>query len=328
MEKVDINLIRFDFDLTFAVVLMNSDGTIYHRYGGRDREDADEYLGMPSLVRIMKETLRDHAEYMRKPSPPKRKPPRTINDIPAWRSRPQKPNCVHCHMVHEAERAQAQKDGVWSRDRIWMYPMPSRLGLAVDREDQTLITKVDPGSAAGEAKLRAGDRLVRIDGVRVRTLLDLQWALDLSTGSSLDIEYERAGKIENAKLKLRSGWKQGGPLDLSWRASMWGISPQPGFGGKKLTPSELKQAGLPEDIFAFRIGYIVDWGEKAYLGDNVKKAGIQKGDIVLSTNGESDFTSELHWQAWFRLSLKPGSKIPLEVWRAGKRVKLTLPVIE
>jgi serine protease Do len=328
MEKVDINLIRFDFDLTFAVVIMNADGTIYRRYGGRDHDDADGYLGMESLVRALKETLQDHVEYSKKPSPPKRAPVRTINDIPAWRSRTQKPNCVHCHMIHEAERAQAQKDGRWSRDRIWLYPMPGRLGIEVDADDQASVKKIEPKSPAAEAKLRAGDRLVRIDGVRVRTLLDIQWALELSSGSSMEVEFERAGKTESAKLKLKAGWKQGGPLDLSWRASMWGLSPQPGFGGKKLTPAELKQAGLPEDGFAFRVNYIVDWGDKAHLGRNVKQAGVQKGDIVLSTNGETDFVSELHWQAWFRLTLKSGSKVPLEVWRAGKRVTLTLPVVE
>jgi len=328
MEKVDINLIRFDFDLTFAVVLMNADGTIYHRYGGRDYEDADEYLGIKSLVQIMKDTLKDHAEYAKKPAPPKKKPKKTINDIPAWTSRPQKPNCVHCHMINEAERSQAQKEGKWSRDKIWMYPLPDRLGITVDVEDQTLVKAVEKKSAAADAKVRVGDRIVTLDGSRVRTLHDIQWMLEAANASSLDLEVSRGGSTESVKVKLASGWREGGPLDLSWRASMWGISPQPGFGGKKMTPTELKQAGLPDDFFAFKIGYIVDWGDKAHLGKNVKQAGLQKGDVVLSTNGESKFESELHWQAWFRLTLKAGAKVPIEVWRAGKRVKLTLPVID
>ena len=33
MAGVDLALYRFDYDLTFAALLMNADGTIYHTYG-------------------------------------------------------------------------------------------------------------------------------------------------------------------------------------------------------------------------------------------------------------------------------------------------------
>jgi hypothetical protein len=330
MEKIDINLFRFDYDLTFAVMLMNADGTVYHRYGGRDHTDAMSHLGMASLVKLMKETLGDHEEYSKKPRPPVAQPRKTIGDIPTWAARPKKPACVHCHMVHEAERSFAQKQNTWSSDDIWLFPLPERVGLAVDAVDQALVTKVADRSAADAAGIKAGDRLVRIGQTSIRSLLDIQWALDRAPKSkaTLPVELIRGSDKKSIDVKLADGWKTATALELSWRPSMWGLRPAPGFGGKRLSKEELKKEGLPENSFAFRIGYIVDWGDQAHLGKNVKGAGLRKGDIVVSVQGKSDFVSEMHFQAWFRLTFKAGSKVPVEILRGGRPQTIALPVVE
>ena len=48
MAGVDLSMFRFDFDLTFAVLLMNADGTIYHTFAGRDWTHADSHLDRPA----------------------------------------------------------------------------------------------------------------------------------------------------------------------------------------------------------------------------------------------------------------------------------------
>jgi hypothetical protein len=326
MDGIDLNRFVFDYDLTFAALLMNADGTVYHRFGGRDYKSADTYLSMPALVKLMKETLSEHAEYQKKPSPPKGKPKRTINDIPAFAKKP-KPKCVHCHMVNDSERSTAQQKNQWSKDDIWLWPLPDRVGFKVDPADPAVVLEVSKGSAADQAGVKKGDRLAKFGSMVPRSLHDYQFVLEFAPKESATIPFEIDGG-KKGDLKLKKGWRAGDPLDLSWRPSMWGLSPQTGFGGKRLTPDELKKEGLPEDAFAFRVGYIVDWGDKAYLGKNVKGAGIQKGDIVLSVEGKNDFFNEMHFQTWFRLTLRPGMKVKVELLRGGKRQTAMLPVVE
>ena len=129
-------------------------------------------------------------------------------------------------------------------------------------------------------------------------------------------------------LKLAGGWKEATPLVFSWRPSKWPLSPKPGFGGAELSPRELKAAGLPEDAFAFRIGYVVTWGPNAHTGRNARKAGLRKGDIIVSVAGKDDFENHEHFHAWFRLTQKPGTEIPVVRLRAGKRETVLLPVVE
>jgi hypothetical protein len=334
MAGVDLRTYTFDYDLTFAVLLMNADGTIYHRYGSRDHHSATSRLSMASLVRVMKETLEDHAAYQRKPSPPPALPPRTIEEIPSMARKLQKEkvNCFHCHMVNDAEREHAKEEKRWSREAvIGMWPLPDRVGLTLDRDDQTLVRAVAPASPAGAARIKAGDRLVRLGGARVLTHADVQWVLDGVSGDAASIPFESLREEDMmllGELKLEKGWKIPSPLDFSWRPSKWPLDPKPGFGGRKLGKDDLEALGLPPGAFAVKIGYIVDWGNEAHTGRNARKAGLKEGDILLAAGGKSDFDSEAHFQSWFRFTQKAGTTIELEVLRDGKRMQVKLPVVE
>jgi hypothetical protein len=109
---------------------------------------------------------------------------------------------------------------------------------------------------------------------------------------------------------------------------MWATSPKPGFGGGALEKAELKKLGLAEDAFAFRVRYLVTWGNDAYTGRNAMKAGIRKGDVVVSIDGKNDFESVRHYHSWFRLTRKIGSNASFEIIRKGNRKTILLPVIE
>lgn len=331
MSGIDLSVYKFDFDLTFAVLFMNADGTIYHHYGGRDWADSMSRQSMKSLVRVMKETREDHAAYMGAPNPPKAAAKRTIEDIAPYNERlkNRKDSCVHCHMVYEAEREAARASKTWKLEEIWKHPLPDNSGLVLDRDDQTLLVAVPPGMSAGKAGLKKGDRIVSLDGRRIRSQADISWMFHNApySGATFTIEYERGGEIKTSKLVLEDGWKVSSPLDYSWRSYKWGLRPNPGFGGPELTDDEKQKAGLKKDSFAMKVNYIIDWGEHPEDGKNAAKAGLKKGDILLSAGGKADFENGAHFQTWYRLTRKPGTTVELVVLRSGKTVRISMDVI-
>ena len=333
LAGVDLSVFRFDYDLTFAALLMNPDGTIYHVFAGRDAEEATSHLTEENLVRTLGETLPEHEAYSRNPSPPKAAPPRRIEELPKWAKRAKEgkaPDCFHCHMVFDAEHEDLVDRKRWDRDLLWRWPDPVQAGLRLRREDPAVVAEVLPGSAAAAADLKPGDRLLRLGGYRILTFGDVQRALHEADGGKtrLPVTFDRAGLEIVGEFRLPKDWKVADPEVFAWRPSKWPLSPKPGFGGPRLGASELRAAGLPEDAFAMRVGYIVDWGDAAHTGRNAAKAGIRKGDLVLSVAGKDDFTGPDHLHAWYRLKLKAGMKVPVVVLRGGRRETLQLPVVE
>jgi len=330
MLGIDLNTFDFHYDLTYCTLLMNADGTIYHTYGGRDWTEPQSHLSMDALVKVLGETLADHAAYQKDPRPPKRKKTFAIEEIPHWKSRSKKPECFHCHMVYEGRIRDAMSGKKFRKEDRWMWPDPIQAGLSLDRHDQTLVAKVEPGSAAAKAGIAAGDHLVRMDDAIVRTFGDVQRVLhDAPTKStSMKIEWTRDGEEKSSTLRLGKGWKEATARVYAWRAAKWPQSPKPGFGGKALDAGQKKNLGIPETDFAFRIGYLVTWGDNAYTGRNAAQAGLRKGDVIVSVAGKKDFDTEQHFQAWFRLTQKIGTKVDVVRIRNGKRETVQLKVIE
>ncbi len=330
MKGVDINVYDFDFDLTFAVLLMNADGTIYHRYGGRDWTDPQSHLSVASLVDVLEKTLPDHASYAKKPSPPKKRRAVSVDRMPAMLRKKRQPNCYHCHMVHDAMTEERQQRKVFKRSDVWRYPDPHELGFQVERDDQVRIKEVVPTSAAAKAGLKEGARIYTIAGKRVLSLADVMRALHeaRSGPGRLEVTFWQDGEERTGAFPLRKGWKEPVPLNFSWRASKWKLSPKPGFGGQQLKPAQLAKLGLDEEAFAFRVGYVVTWGPARHTGQNAIRAGIRKGDVILSFDGDNEFESVDHWHAWFRLRKKAGEKIKVTLLRGGKRKTITLPVVD
>lgn len=332
MATVDLNVYRFDFDLTFSVLLMNADGTIYHRYGSRDHTSADGHLSQAALVQLLRDGVATHEAYSKSPRPPKALPRRTILDIPAFAARTKKtkvPDCIHCHMVHDAEREQAISDRTWTPDGRWIWPLPSQAGFTLDVESPARIATVRKGSPADRTGLRAGDVVRSANGTRVLTEPDIQWFLDRvdAKGGSLKLEIERGGEPRSMTVTLPKGWKEVGPLEYSWRPFMWQLRPNPGFGGPPLSADEKKKLGLAADAFTLKVQYIIEWGDHPEDGRNAKKAGIRKGDILLSAAGQSDWQSSVHFQTWFRFTRRAGESVDLRLLRDGREVKVRMDVI-
>ncbi len=331
MAKIDLNVFQFDYDLTLAILLMHPDGTVYHRYGARDETGAMSWMGMDSLVPLLEATRQDHRAYSADPVPIARKVPRLVTEMPPLKRRMevQKIDCVHCHTVHDTMYQWAVEQADWRPYDGWIYPPPAQVGLALDARDQALIKTVAADTPAAVAGLAAGDRLQRFgEQSIVRTISDVQWALHVADGgaTTLPVTYLRDGEQRKTVLELGAKWKRGTPEDYAWRPFKWNLSPAPGFGGPELSDSDKQDLGIAVDRFAFRVNYIVGWGEKAHRAVNVRAAGIRVGDVVTSFAGKSDFTSCNHFHSWVRLTRVAGERVEVEIVRRGVTRVVTLEV--
>ncbi|MCB9879436.1 MAG: PDZ domain-containing protein [Planctomycetes bacterium] len=325
LAELDVANLRFDFDLTFAAVLMHADGTVYHRYGSRGPDAADGYLSLSSLAQLLRDTLPEHREYDRAPKPPAPAAAQRAIELPWLQQRlaaGQKIDCVHCHTVNDAEFRGRGERFAPDDDDVYRFPDPARVGISLDREHQRRVTAVRDGSPAAEAGIVAGDELLALGAQRsVRTLADVQWALHHApaAGGALPIAWRRDGAEQHSVLTLPAGWKRCDPADFAWRPYKWNLSPAPGFGGPALTAAEKRRLGVADDRFAFRVNYLVDWGDRANRGKAARAAGLQKGDVVVSFAGKDDFASVEHFHAWVRLTRAVGEQVELVVLRNGER---------
>lgn len=326
MSRVDLDVYRFDYDLTFAALLMHGDGTVFHRYGGRDVHEPTDWNDLGGLTALLRATLDEFAAHETGDVDPEHQPRHVIDLRPLAQKRARDPklaaSCVHCHTVHETLHRVAVETGTVTEDTKWVYPPPARLGVALDHRDQAVIASVDPDSPASAAGLRAGDRLLRV-GVqpRVLTIADLSFALHEAPPAAheLALSWQRGDERIEGSLDLPDGWKRGTVEEYTWRPYKWGLSPAPGFGGPFLDAAQLRRLGLPEDSHAFRVQYLVTWGEKAHRGRAVQRAGLRQGDVILSFDGRDDFTSPAEFHTWVRLTKRAGDEVEVVYLRDGKR---------
>ncbi len=327
MRGVNIEKYRFDFDLTFGVLALNPDGTVYHRYGGRDSRSPGHWTTPASFEQMLSASLERHQEYTAAPSPPELQPRLQPEQIPAFAKR-DKGECIHCHNVHEGLQQEAKDQKTWSFADIWVHPAPERLGLDLDRDDQRLVIQVQPESAADKAGLKVGDRLIRVGTTTIASASDVMHASDSfpAAGGKLPVAFLRNGEAQTVKLSLPPDWKRSAPASFAWRAIKWTLDPVPGFGGPAIDATQRAALKIPEGEFAFRIQYFVTWGPRAAYGKRAGEAGLRADDIVLAVAGKRDFESVDHFHAWWRLTRQAGEVVPIHVLRNGEPMVFQLEV--
>jgi serine protease Do len=337
MRGVDLERYVFDTGLTLSILWMNADGTVYHRYGGRDARSADQWLSIPSMEIAMTASLDTHRTHEVIARVAQEGEPLTLERVPSFIKR-DRGECIHCHSIRPALYEEQLADGTWTADKVWRFVPPTRIGLDLDRDDQRRLVTVAKGSAAEIAGLQVGDALVSVGGQTIATATDVMFELDRfdTTGGNLKVDFERDGQAQSVQLKLAKDWKVGTAQDFSWRSFKWGLTPAPGFGGPELEEDELRDLGLLRDggesHFAFRITYLVTWGDNKRYGQAAAKAGLQEGDILIAVDlpGETapNFASADHFHAWWRLTVRAGDKVTLTILRNGEHKQLELEAIE
>jgi len=252
MKGVDLRLFQFDYDQSWAVFFLNSDGTIYGRYGTRagDKKNAATHLSVPSLKKAVGRALELHKGYPSNKAQlaAKRGPePRysMAEQIPGLQDRARGPatpgNCIHCHMVGEKFRKLQYDAKRLSPADIWIYPLPENLGLKMEVDDGLLVEKVTPNSPALRAGIEAGDELMTMNGQPLVSQADIQWVLHHApVETTIAVTLRRNGQTLQKAIAVSGNWKES---DLSWRESSWSF--RPGLWTIPLSDEEKKKRSIP-----------------------------------------------------------------------------------
>ena len=325
MNGVDLSLFDFDYDLTWMGFFLNPDEHIYSRYGGRAEHDAMTLLSPAGLKRTMLAVMSDHRSWLSNPGPlPPERDIDIIDDLPLAKEALARANregradqCFHCHNVNDYRMRQQIADGTFDRSDIYAYPPPRTLGFRIDRTDSTRVEQVEEDSTAQLAGLQVDDRIQQVGGAKILSIGDLLYALNAAPlDGTLPLTVLRDRESLTLEMELPTGWRE---HDISWRAKLWNVQPEPGVWAPEIAENRRQQLGLADDQLALEARYI----HKPWT----RNSGLKNGDIIIASNGDSTRRASNEWQAHVRLNCEPGSELVLTVLRNGEKeeVRITLP---
>lgn len=337
---LDLSLFQFDTDQSYAVFMLNGDGAIYGRYGTRSDQTlyADD-VSIEGLTKALDGALKLHAAY------PANKAELALKRGPAPEfAAPEKfpklegkygssinyegnvvQSCIHCHQIGDALKQRTRETKVSFPDQIlFPYPHPKSLGLILNPRECATVIRVDAGSLAENAGFRTGDQIQKFGGQTPLSIADVQWVLHHTpaNGGIIPVTVNREGKPADLALSLPAEWKH--LDDIAWRASSWELR-RMGLGGlflKKMPDEVRKELKLPDEKMVLRAQHVGQFAPH----NAAKEAGIKVGDVLVSFDGKSDFLRETDLLEYALNDVKPGSSVPVVIWRDGKNVELTLKV--
>lgn len=332
MKGVNLSQFQFDYDLNWAAMFINADGTVYGRYGTQSAAGSDAYNSVESLEKTMKRVLAVHANYSayKKFLVDKRgksKPYKTALEMPGLERKEKyqqitvRNNCIHCHNIHDAENNHLELTGKWSNEILWRYPLPDNIGLKIDPKDGLRISEVISGSPAAKAGLRAGQSITYINNQIILSIADIQWVLHNLSNTGTTINVRISGSSRNYVLAARAGWKR---TDVSWRGSMWNVRPRLRVWMPEATTQEFKKLNLPAGQKALKVKWI---NTNSPEGRKARDAGLRTGDFVIAVDGKpmGNMTPR-EFNSHVKLNYKPGQTLPITLSRNGKRIEFNWPL--
>lgn len=337
---LDLSLFQFDTDQSFAVFMLNSDRTIYGRFGTRShRTDWIGDVSLKGLAEALSGTLELHKDYPKNAAALKGKSggaPLFVHpeDFPSLKKEftsrlnyegDVAKSCIHCHQIGDAVRDYYRSKGESIPATVLNpYPHPKSLGLVLDPDHRATVKTVLPDSIAATAGFQPGDKILSLEGQPLLSMADLQWVLHsaASEGIKLKAIVDRDGTQTEVSLHLSDKWRE--LDDISWRVSAWGQR-RMATGGMVLDtvdPEERGKDGIPAKGMALRVKHVGQYGPHAAA----KNAGFQKDDVVVAYDGRSDLATDSDVLRYGVTQHKAGENIPVDVIRNGKRKTLQLPM--
>ncbi|QEL17192.1 Trx7/PDZ domain-containing (seleno)protein [Limnoglobus roseus] len=335
---LDLNLFQYDYDQSFAVFLLNADGTIYGRFGTRSHRK--EWVGdvsIPGLSKALQGALDLHGRHAnvkgalaakRGPEPlfptPEVFPTLKAKYGPTLNyERNVVQSCIHCHQVGDAIRDAYRAKGPIPEEVLLPYPHPKAQGLIFDPKEKATVLRVDADSAAAAAGFQAGDEIVAMNDQPLLSLADVQWVLHHTPakGGKVKAELRRGGKPLTIVWELPAGWRQRD--DISWRSGAWSLRRMT-TGGMLLEPLTVEERAKAsvKDGMALRAQHVGQFGPHAAA----KAAGFQVGDVIVSYDGKADLPRETDVLVYGATAHKVSDKVPVKFLRNGKAMELSLPM--
>ena len=332
MKGVDLSQFQFDHDLNWAAMFINADGVVYARYGTQSAAGAEASNSIEGFEKTMRRVLRLHEQYpgnraelTNKRAAPK--PWKTALDMPGMRNRNKlrgatdRRNCIHCHMIHDAEHAAAYERGTFTHEMLWRYPLPDNIGLIIDRDDGNRIESVKSESPAAAAGLKPGEDVTHMNGQAMTSIADMQWVLHHipNTDTVLAVRGSRSGKTS---LRLRKGWKV---TDISWRGSLWSVRPQLRVWTPELKPQGRRKHNLADDRLALEVRWI---NRSSSGGRSAFDAGLRQGDVVVALAERTTRMSAQHFNMHIKLNYNAGDELPITILRNGREKRIRIRLVD
>lgn len=337
-NDLDLSLFQFDYDLTFAVLFLNADRTVYARYGTRtSQHSADRDVSLDGLAASMQEVLRLHENYPDNKQQFAGKQPDAVKvvapeEYPSLKQF--KPtldydgqvakSCIHCHQIREAQRLTVrQAKQPLPADLLFPYPAPDTIGIQLDAKSKSTIAEIIKESAAANAGLASGDEVQFLNGQPIASAADIQWVLQHSSnGDQLNFKVSRDGKLIEKELTLPDAWRNS--VDIAWRPTSWDLRRMANGGVLyvELDKAAKAELGLGEKQMALLAKHVGQYGDHAIA----KNAGVQKGDVLIEVDGRSDFLSESQLLEYGVTKKKPGETINLTLLRDGRKINAKFAV--
>jgi Do/DeqQ family serine protease len=156
--------------------------------------------------------------------------------------------------------------------------------LGLDRPSGVLITSILRKSPAEEAGLDAGDLIVAVDGIEVSDPRVFNYRLATKgVGNLAKLSVNRAGKLIEVSVKLTTA-PETTPRDTR---TIDARSPFQGATVSNVSPAVAAEIGL---TYRGQTGVVIT---AVASGSPADRIGLQKGDIILSVNGNDVTTTKV-----------------------------------
>lgn len=333
MHGVDLARFAFDGSLTWAVFLMNADGTIYGRYGSRSglQKLSEREISLGGFKKTLRGALELHERYGQdKEGIGKRLAGKTRASAARWatpeamptlKSNPRfsgpfvgasgkQAGCIHCHMVPMNEIKSLRVTEQKIPDSAFVpYPMPNQLGFRMDPNEVATVMRVGPNSMVAPSGLQKGDRIVAMGGQPILSTADIQWVLhNAGDADNIDIAVIRGDKELSLMLELKAGWRL---LLNDWRFINKGLLRQAlGFNVDMMPRRRAQRIGLRD-----KLALVVDRTTR----EARMSTGLGNKDIIVAIDGSRSPMTVGALTAYVLRKKKKGDKLKVTVMQLSDR---------
>ena len=332
MKAVDLEQFQFDYDLNWAAMFIHPDGTVFARYGTQSEEGPDAYNSIAGLKKTMERVLELHANYPdnKELLAAKRGPKQEIRSalqMPGMKNSAtlegltSRKNCIHCHMIHDAQNRALQESGNFTEDHLWRYPLPQNIGLEIVRDHGTKIESINESSPADESGLKVGEEIESMNGQAIASIADMQFVLHHLENADTTLKIVGSESGEQT-IELKKGWKRTNPY---WRGSLYSVSPIIRSWAPPVDEAKRKKLGIAEGQGALELKYI---NGSQPGGRAVRQSGLKVGDVIVAMDGEPVPNSTKEWQLALKLKYDVGDTMQLTVLRDGERRTFNVELVE